>query len=169
MGTNYYRRRIPTEKDREELHTLLDEYMDGVTSDYVFRERFKQINEEIHICKISCGWQVCFDHNCGKYYQPNKKDLVKFLSEPGTVIEDEYGTRFRPEEFWDIVEKHNSHERNKWTAKTYRLWEESQGNFYPCPCREDIIRCEKLFNVNCKEETDFTADGLRFAVYTDFC
>lgn len=111
MGTNYYRRRIPTEKEREELHTLLDECMDGVTPDYEFRERFGQINEAVHICKTSCGWQVCFDHNWGKHYQPSRKELERFLSEPGTFIEDEYGDRFTPEEFWEIVEKHNSHER----------------------------------------------------------
>lgn len=168
MGTNYYKKRIPTEAEREELHSLLDEYMDGETPDYEFREKFEQISDEVHICKMSYGWQVCFDHNWGKYYQPNRKDLERFLSEHGTVIEDEYGERFRPEEFWDIVEKHNSHERNKWTAKTYRLWEESRGNSCPSYSEDDIRKCESMFGVQCHGETDFCVDGLRFAVYSDF-
>lgn len=168
MGTNYYRKRIPTEAEREELHTLLEEYLDGVTPDYEFREKLEQINEKVHICKMSYGWQVCFDHNWGKYYQPNRKDLERFLSEPGTVIEDEYGERFRSEEFWDIVEKHNSCERNKWTAMTYRLWEESRGNYCPSYSEDDIRKCESIFGVQCQGETDFCVDGLRFAVYSDF-
>lgn len=169
MGTNYYRKRIPTQKEKEELGILLDNCIDGTVSDREFKEKFEQLINEVHICKISCGWQVCFDHNWGKYYQPNRKDLARFLSEPGTVIEDEYGERFTPEEFWDKVDKHNIQTKNKWTAESYRLWEESRGNFYPCHCCEDIKRCESMFNVQCNNETDFFVDGLRFAVYTDFC
>lgn len=168
MGTNYYRKRIPTEAERDELHTLLDKYMDGKVQDYEFRERFEQINEEIHICKTSWGWQVCFDHHWGEYYQPNRKDLERFLSETNTVIEDEYGERFTPEEFWDIVENHNSHERNRWTAKTYRLWEEAKGAFNPLYPEDEIRKCESMFGVQCYGETDFCVDGLRFAVYSDF-
>lgn len=168
MGTNYYRKRIPTEAERDELHTLFDEYMDGIISENVFQERLEQINKEIHICKMSCGWQVCFDHNWGEYYQPNRKDLERFLSEPNTVIEDEYGKRFTPEEFWEIVANHNSRERNKWTAKTYRLWEEARGVFSPLYPEDDIRKCESMFGVQCQGETDFCVDGLRFAVYSDF-
>lgn len=168
MGTNYYRKRIPTEAEREELHTLLEEYLDRVTPDYEFREKFEQISDEVHICKMSYGWQVCFAHHWGEYYKPNRKDLERFLSEPNTVIEDEDGKRFTPEEFWDMVEKHNSHERNKWTAKTYRLWEEARGKSCPSYNEDDIRKCESVFGVQCHGETDFFVDGLRFAVYRDF-
>lgn len=169
MGTNYYRKRIPTEAEREELHTLLDEYMDGVNSDHVFRERFEQINEEVHICKMSYGWQVCFDHNWGKYYQPNRKDLERFLSEPGTVIEDEYGKRFSPKEFWDLVKEHNSSKHNKFTSKTYREYEKRKGNTTYYLSKEDIKKAKHQFNIDIHDENDFLVDGLRFAVYSDFC
>lgn len=169
MGTNYYRRRIPTEDERKKLHERLDELMDGKIQNFEFRDSFDTLNEKVHICAMSYGWQVCFDHNWGKYYQPNRKDLERFLAEPDTVIEDEYGKRYTSGEFWETVRLHNSSEPNRWTAKTYREYEESRGNYYTSYREEDIRRCESMFGVQCHGELDFSVDGLRFAVFTDFC
>lgn len=168
MGTNYYRKRIPTQSDREELHALLDKYIEGIVNDWEFRERVEQVLREVHICKISFGWQVCFDHNWGEYYQPNRKDLERFLSEPGTVIEDEYGKRYTADEFWDIVKKHNENPRNSLIADSYRDYEISRGRYDRHFIEEYIHRCEVMFGLDCCGETDFCVDGLRFAVYTDF-
>ena len=121
MGTNYYRiKEIPKEK-RKKLHDLLDKVLDNRCQDAEWDDAIKNIEEEYctHICKSSAGWQVCFDHNWGKYYQPNRKSLESFLSEKGTHIEDEYGGKISYEDFWNMVEKHNGNPHNSWTSKSY--------------------------------------------------
>lgn len=124
MGTNYYRIKPITEEQRKELHRKLDNVLDNRSQKWNLEEALEIIEREhqTHICKFSAGWQVCFDHNWGKYYQPNRKSLEEFLSEEGTWIEDEYGYRFDYDEFWDFVKKHNENPRNKWTSESYRKW-----------------------------------------------
>lgn len=174
MGTNFYRKYIPTEEDLQNMHKLIDErkfeskwdvdeenYKDSL-------ERYlKHFTEEIHICKRSCGWQVSFDHNWGKYYFPCREELESFLLEPHTIIVDEYGDQYTPQQFWRETDEWNANLRHDWTSKTYREWEYKQG--YPVMplCKDDIKRCKELFNVE-PEDNDFTVDGLRFSVFSDF-
>lgn len=170
MGTNYYRIKPITEEQRQKLHKKLDNVLDNRSQKWDLGEALETIEKEhqTHICKSSCGWQVCFDHNWGKYYQPNRKSLEEFLSEEGTWIENEYGYRFDYDEFLDFVKRHNENPHNKWTSESYRKYEESIGNYYH-HCGYDRIRdCEQFFGVNCNGEADFEVDGLRFAVYSDF-
>lgn len=171
MGTNYYRIKPITEEQRQELHNKLDDVLDNRSQKWELEEALEAFEKEhqTHICKFSAGWQVCFDHNLGKFYQPNRKSLEKFLSEKGTWIEDEYGVRFSYEYFWDYVKKHNDNPRNKWTSESYRKWEEeTNGRRFTNYCLDDIERCKMMFGINSNGETDFTVDGLRFAVYSDF-
>lgn len=171
MGTNYYRiKEIPKEK-RKKLHNLLDDVLNNRCQSIELENAVKDIEEEhyTHICKSSCGWQVCFDHNWGKYYQPNRKSLEAFLSEEGTYIENEYGDKLSYEDFWDMVEKHNSNPHNSWTSKSYEEYERNNGRTYPKYCSEVIEKCKQAFGIDSNGETDFTVDGLRFAVYSDFC
>lgn len=125
---------------------------------------------KVHICKSSFGWQVVFDHNWGKYYQPNRKSLEKFLSEEGTWIEDEYGEKISFDDFWKMVDEHNANPRNNWTSKSYRKYEEeTNGRYLGNYCDEHIRKCKQLFGIDSNGESDFTVDGLRFAVYSCFC
>lgn len=84
---------------------------------------------------------------------------------------DEYGAKITPYEFWKMVDNHNKNVNNNWTSKTYREYELSNGlnlmghNSYG----NEIAQCEEKFKVDCHGESDFTVDGLRFAVYSDFC
>lgn len=171
MGTNYYRiKEIPKEK-RKKLHDLLDDVLDNRCQNIEFENAIKDIEEEryTHICKSSVGWQICFDHNWGKYYQPNRKSLEEFLSEEGTHIEDEYGEKISYEDFWNMVKKHNGNPHNSWTSKSYEEHERRNGRYYnPIRCTEDIDKCHTMFGVDCNGENDFAVDGLRFAVYSDF-
>lgn len=169
MGTNYYRKRIITEEERAQLHKKLDDLINEKIEEYDFQSKIEEFYERIHICKMSFGWQVCFDHNWGKYYQPNRKDLERFLSEPGTVIEDEDGIKYTPKEFWDLVKEHNSSKHNKFTSKTYREYEKRKGNTTYYLAKEDIKKAKHQFNIDIHAENDFLVDGLRFAVYSDFC
>lgn len=165
MGTNYYRINIPTEDEREYLHEELDDCIDGKIQGYEFRDELEATLGKFHICKISCGWKVLFDHNWGTLYKPCKKELNEFLNTPNTIIEDEYGERFTPKEFWDIVEEHNSSRENKWTYKSYRL---SHKDSYDCYSSERRERCIEIFNIDPGYESDFFVDGLRFATFSDF-
>lgn len=95
--------------------------------------------------------------------------MEEFLSEEGTWIEDEYGERISYDEFWNFVKKHNENPRNKWISESYRKWEEeTNGRRFTNYSSDDIERCKILFGVDSNGENDFTVDGLRFAVYSDF-
>lgn len=170
MGTNYYRMKTISKEDREKLHKKLDEVLDVRGRDYILTEELEEIKNksEVHICKSSCGWQVNFDHNWGKYYQPNRKSLEEFLSEPDTWIEDEYGERISYDDFWKFVKEHNENPRNRWTSKSYREYERKNGRWYRPYCTYDMEKCKMMFGIDCGKETDFEVDGLRFAVFSNF-
>lgn len=171
MGTNYYRIKPVYKEERDRLHKTLDDVLDKRGCEYELNEILEEVKKdhEVHICKSSCGWQVCFDHNWGKYYQPNRKSLEEFLSEEGTWIEDEYGDKISYDEFWKFVKKHNENPRNSWTSESYRKWEEkTNGRRFTSYSLDDIERCKMLFGIDSNGENDFTVDGLRFAVFSDF-
>lgn len=171
MGTNYYRINPASKEDRENLHKKLDEVLNGNEYRSTFDDMIDDVYEkyQIHICKSSFGWQICFDHNWGKYYQPNRKSLEEFLSEEGTWIEDEYGEKISYEDFWKFVKEHNENPNNKWTSESYRKYEiEKNGRYYSGCCSEDIENCKAQFGIDSHGESDFEVDGLRFAVYSDF-
>lgn len=176
MGTNYYRRHIITEEDINCLHKLIDErkFTSGYYSDEdnPYESAQSLINyltgDGVHICKISCGWQVAFDHNWGKYYQPNRKSLEDFLNEPGTQIVDEYGDVLTSKEFWKIIDAHNANPRSRYTSSSYDEQMKKEYPYYTSyPCYEDRYKVKEKFNIDTKAD-DFTVDGLRFCVYTDF-
>lgn len=169
MGTNYYRIKTISKEDRENLHKKLDEVLDIRGRNYILTEELEEVKNrsEIHICKSSCGWQINFDHNWGKYYQPNRKSLEEFLSETDTWIENEYGEKISYDDFWQLVKEHNENPRNRWTSKIYRE-EEQEGRNYAWYCKEDINRCKELFGIDSNGETDFEVYGLRFSVFSDF-
>lgn len=171
MGTNYYRVKPYSKEEREELHKKLDEVIDGKSCNYDLNELLESVQKKhsVHICKSSFGWQICFDHNWGEHYQPNRKSLEEFLSEPNTWIENEYGEKISYDDFWEFVKTHNENLNNSWTSESY--WKHEMGNgkyFKPCYCADDMEKCKMMFGVDSNGETDFEVDGLRFAVYSDF-
>lgn len=93
MGTNFYLYRKLNKRQKTELYQaaiLCDDY-----------ERATEILTEntspIHIGKRSYGWKFLWDANNFKYFEPNRKSLMKFLKS-GT-IKDEYGEEFTLDEF----------------------------------------------------------------------
>lgn len=191
MGTNYYRKHIPTEDEIKLMHQMIDEgkfeskrgYWSSETEEIISDDVITSVSDliddvvkEIHLCKMSMGWQVGFDHNWGKYYNPSRESINKFLSEPNTKIVDEYGEDFTVEEFWRKVDEHNASKNNTWDSESYNKWEEERAikegrtwNNYLC--KEDINKCKEYFSQFIKKfrDNDFeSVDGLRFAVFTDF-
>ena len=169
MGTNYYRKRLPTEENVQRVAQLVREgkYDERcVDTDKINAIDFiKEFSEGVHLCKISYGWQVCFDHNWGRYYMPTRRDLTAFLSEPGTYIVDEYGEEYTLEQFWKVVDSHNASERSIYTSERYEKEHPDEfHHYYP----EGDQRCRELFGVEPSHSEFVSDDGLRFATYSDF-
>ena len=162
MGTNFYCKRIPTQEQLNSIAKLvvskqIDEAID----------KLNEVNEKIHICKCSCGWQVGFDHNNGEYYQPTRKSLEEFLSQPGMVIFDEYNNEYTYDEFWKEIDEHNANPRNIWDSKkfTQEITISDNSSYI---CLSDIREVKELFNID-TSYNDFYNGGLRWNVFSDFC
>lgn len=162
MGTNFYCKRIPTQEQLNSIAKLvvskqIDEAID----------KLNEANERIHICKCSCGWQVGFDHNNGEYYQPTRKSLEEFLSQPGMVIIDEYNNEYSYDEFWKEIDEHNANPRNIWDSKkfTQEITISDNSSYI---CLSDIRKVKELFDID-TSVNDFYNGGLRWSVFTDFC
>ena len=162
MGTNFYCKRIPTQEQLNSIAKLvvskqIDEAID----------KLNEINERIHICKRSCGWQIGFDHNNGEYYQPTRKSLEEFLSQPGMVIFDEYNNEYTYDEFWKEIDEHNANPHNTWDSKkfTQEITISDNSSYI---CLPDIRKVKELFDID-TSYNDFYNGGLRWIVFTDFC
>ena len=162
MGTNFYCKRIPTQEQLNSIAKLvvskqIDEAID----------KLNEVNEKIHICKCSCGWQVGFDHNNGEYYEPTRKSLEEFLSQPGMVIVDEYNNEYSYDEFWKEIDEHNANPRNIWDSKKY-MQEITISDNLSYVCLSDIREVKELFDID-TSYNDFYNGGLRWNVFSDFC
>ena len=162
MGTNFYCKRIPTQEQLNSIAKLvvskqIDEAID----------KLNEVNEKIHICKCSCGWQVGFDHNNGEYYEPTRKSLEEFLSQPGMVIIDEYNNEYSYDEFWKEIDEHNANPRNIWDSKKY-MQEITISDNLSYVCLSDIREVKELFDID-TSYNDFYNGGLRWIVFSDFC
>ena len=162
MGTNFYCKRIPTQEQLNSIAKLvvskqIDEAID----------KLNEINEKIHICKCSCGWQVGFDHNNGEYYEPTRKSLEEFLSQPGMAIVDEYNNEYSYDEFWKEIDEHNANPRNIWDSKkfTQEITISDNSSYI---CLPDIRKVKELFDID-TSYNDFYNGGLRWIVFSDFC
>ena len=162
MGTNFYCKRIPTQEQLNSIAKLvvskqIDEAID----------KLNEVNEKIHICKCSCGWQVGFDHNNGEYYQPTRKSLEEFLSQPGMVIFDEYNNEYTYDEFWKEIYEHNANPRNTYDSKkfTQEITISDNSSYI---CSSDIRKVKELFDID-TSYNDFYNGGLRWIVFSDFC
>ena len=162
MGTNFYCKRIPTQEQLNSIAKLvvskqIDEAID----------KLNEVNEKIHICKCSCGWQVGFAHNNGEYYEPTRKSLEEFLSPPGTVIIDEYNNEYSYDEFWKEIDEHNANPRNIWDSKkfTQEITISDNSSYI---CLPDIRKVKELFDID-TSYNDFYNGGLRWIVFSDFC
>ena len=159
MGTNFYAKRIPTQADLEKVSTAT---MNGKLDEAM--EMLAELNERVHICKRSGGWKMSFDHNDGRYYEPNRKSLEEYLSKSDIQIVDEYGTEYSWGEFWKMVDEWNTMPNNFRDSEF--VYREDPSTYI---CREDIAKCKRLFGIETKYN-DFTDKyGLRFCVYTGFC
>ena len=161
MGTNFYCKRIPTQ---EQLNSIADLVVNKKIDEAI--DKLHEVDKEIHICKRSCGWQIGFDHNNGEYYQPTRKSLEEFLSQPDIKIIDEYKNEYTYEEFWKEIDKHNANPHNNWDSKK-DLEKQIKSNCPEYICWPDINKVKELFGIE-TTVNDFYNGGLRWIVFTNF-
>ena len=161
MGTNFYCKRIPTQ---EQLNSIADLVVNEKIDEAI--DKLHEVDKEIHICKRSCGWQIGFDHNNGEYYQPTRKSLEEFLSQPDIKIIDEYKNEYTYEEFWKEIDKHNANPHNNWDSKK-DLEKQIKSNCPEYICWSDINKVKELFGIE-TTVNDFYNGGLRWIVFTNF-
>ena len=162
MGTNFYCKRIPTQEQLNSIAKLVvSKHIDEAI------DKLNEVNKKIHICKRSCGWQVGFDHNNGEYYQPTRKSLEEFLSQPDMVIFDEYNNEYTYDEFWKEIDEHNANPHNVWDSKkfTQEITISDNSSYI---CLPDIRKVKELFDID-TSYNDFYNGGLRWIVFSDFC
>ena len=165
MGTNFYCKRIPTQ---DQLKSIADLVVNEKIDEAI--DKLHEVNKEIHICKRSCGWQIGFDHNNGEYYQPTRKSLEEFLSQPDIKIIDEYNNEYTYEEFWREIDEHNADPHNNRDSKKdiEDIGDENERNYPWVICWPDIHKVKEMFDIE-TSVNDFYTDGLRWSVFTDFC
>ena len=162
MGTNFYCKRIPTQ---DQLKSIADLVVNEKLDEAI--DKLQKISKKIHICKRSSGWQIGFDHNNGEYYQPTRKSLEEFLSQPDIVIFDEYNTEYTYEEFWKEIDEHNADPHNKWDSKKY-IQGQNEPDYSWSICWSDILKVKELFGID-TAYSDFYNGGLRWNIFTGFC
>lgn len=150
MSTNFYCRRIDqASRDKlkiqfNKLHSDLIESIDNIETDYRqvidnFLLGNENLEQEIHLGRMSYGWQFLWDYHNGIYFQPTLESIKKFLSQDGITIYDEYGRKFTLEQFIDEIRPSLYKDRNH----------------------------QDGMNSNCGANY-FINDGLRFSKFEDF-
>lgn len=163
MGTNFYRVKKYDSFNKELAHYYIS--VGKLLGEDSLESLINDLKNQIHICKISAGWQVLFDHNNGEYYNLSKKSLSKFLKEEGYNIIDEYGQIYSSKAFWQLVSSHNKNEHNNFYGEIYAK-EVRDTNYYATESEKE--RIQNLCGIT-PIYADFQSNGLRWSVHTNFC
>lgn len=99
MGTNFYARIIPKEKDIDNTLKVIKNYLIGINLN-IDNDIIEEISQRIHLGKRSAGWQFLWQEN-SDYYQDNLKSIKKFLSRKDVIIYNEYGDKFTVDELFN--------------------------------------------------------------------
>lgn len=102
MCTNFYYKVLPKKEDIKRLHTLMDNLEKFIDYDDI-KETIDIMESEsiVHLSKRSCGWQFIWDYHYGNIYEDNLNSIKEFLNNSNGVIEDEHGSRFTIDEFFN--------------------------------------------------------------------
>lgn len=116
MGTNIYLRKIVSKEEIEETKRKLKEMADGVKSidDLEDVISFLQVEcdgheKEIHICKISYGWQLLFQANENLYectWNAMTDYIIQAIDSGEWEMIDEYGDAYSLDDLNEDLEKH---------------------------------------------------------------
>ena len=192
MGTNFYAKIKPSEKDKQELISLIQESedYDGIKEKvsllYGTVGMYNFYGGVVHLGKRSGGWKFLWNPNMievdegkydmeqhrwipkpviKKYYDLTKESIRNFLSQPNVQIEDEYGDKYTVDEFMDEALNwcKDGYDSNKYIKES-----DSGTKVFSELERQNFWR--KLgYTFTSKYQHDFYSDGLRFSTSIDFC
>jgi|SRR6478735_9281996 len=114
MGTNYYVRqksKLATHNanKKKALKDAYTNYLIGLIP--IIESHYEdRIPKDIHIGKLSSGWNFLWNLNKSKYYT-NKKELIAFLKE--CEIYSEYGVVYSFDEFWNEIASKRTNKTHK--------------------------------------------------------
>lgn len=184
MGTNYYARIIPKEKDKQELKKAIDNN-DYYTITKLYNELYNELNEynhkggEIHLGKASYGWKFLWNSNIHSYcdvyydednkfipvykhwkpYELTKESIREFIMREDVEVYDEYGELENKEDFLKYA-----FNKEGLDSYTYHLeypneivWRDS----------EEALKPFKELGYS-PEYGEFYSDGLRFSTSINF-
>lgn len=153
MGTNIYLRKIVSKEEIEETKRKLKEMADGVKSidnldDIIsfLQEECDGYEEEIHICKISYGWQLLFQANEHLYactWESMTNYIRRAIDSGDWEMLDEYGNAYSLDDLKEDLEKH----KDGFNHDSY------------------VERMRKIGNYPYDDGIEFISDGLRWSHY----
>jgi hypothetical protein len=163
MGINYFKVLPLTQDDIDKLDDLLKQVKSEIMEDrkisYETKEQFEEFSKrKVHLGKSSKGWQFLWNHNNGKYYDPNLKSIEKFLNEPGEII-DEHGEKHTPQSFMDEIRPELYNTKKTHNAELYHKLENDVVSYEIKPY--DIEINGKKYTVT--KWSEFESNRLRFS------
>lgn len=163
MGTNYFKVLPLTQDEIGKLDNLLEqvksEIMESGEISYETKEQFEEFSKrKIHLGKSSKGWQFLWNHNNGKYYDPNLKSIEKFLNEPGEII-NENGEKYTPQSFMEEIRHKLYNTKDTHNAELYHTLKNDGVSYEICPF--DIEINGKKYTVT--KWSEFESNRLRFS------
>lgn len=177
MGTNYYARIIPSEKDKQKLIDAINndkfDVIENIASEmYGSRSKYTGKGSVIHLGKRSRGWKFLWNPNVikvwdndGEYthnyvYPLTKEGITNFVMREDVIITDEYNEVQNPKEFLEMA--------FNW-CKDGLDGKKYQPKYNVIPYYPDKKNDEFWRNLGYKPEYyDFYSDGLRFSTCVEF-
>ncbi len=141
MGTNFFCKHIPTGAEYAEMQKALAEKQLDQLQELLNKAQVKH-----HIGKRSAGWAFLFQGKIAPAelgdleqipWEDNLTSLKEYLNKPDIQIEDEYGTKYTPEEFWKEIEPWIYVKKGYWSDETYHK-EHPQEYFYKVGSYEKV-------------------------------
>ena len=188
MGTNYYARIKPSNKDKQKLISLIEDGQDYYGIIELIKALYAEVNDDyypfeggiVHLGKSSYGWKFLWNTNwreydgghwdgesrkwikdmkLHKFYDLTVKSLYDFIMREDITIYDEYGEMQDKEKFWKFATETKS------TGFTSASCDDVSK--YPDPYHDKWVK------FGYKETSDrfyhdFIKDGLRWSTCTWF-
>jgi hypothetical protein len=194
MSTNYYAKILPNQAEKEVLKLAIDSNKADVVknlTDMFYRVKDKDHLDRkiIHLGKYSAGWKFLWNTNHflvnrsyvdseGDWkttemlkqaaYAPDKKSILEYLQQDNLIIIDEYGREVPLSEFILMAFDSNGFDEDSYD-KAHPDQYEYKHKVLNMKWHTERKLWEALGKKFATEgSSEFTSDGLRFTIFTEF-